>query len=669
MTIIKYFGLTDDEFNAYGGELTFSSFVSSSADQYIFTNTDGQRVTMTGDLITVDENGRFVSGTIRDIKFAPRGGSNNDIDVRIEDIRLDGTEVLGSGGNNVPTSDKAWQAVLEGDVKLVTRGDGFMDFALDAPQLRNSDILDGSDGEVNGDFGVNSYISGNVGFVRDNATVFGGQLQFDGQASYVNGDATGGLESAVLIGGDDTLTFDRGDDFPNLYATSSISFGGEAWMALDDSTVVGGDDVINMRDARTSQTVFSCGDVSYVQGTSTLIGGDDDLRGAMNAKNEMFGDARVVSSTATFVGGNDRIVGGNEDDIIWGDHGTNANGVAGGNDFLYGGGGADRLYGNGGNDRLFDSFGAGDHYGGDGNDRFIQTRNGAHDFDGGNGIDIIDYSESSVKVIIDLENQTGTGGWASNDSFSNVEGARGSTRGDTLYGTDGSDLLYGDKGNDSLVGRGGGDSLFAGAGQDQLVGTSSADVYFGGAGFDVLDYGDSDAGIRVYLDTNVMSGGHAEGDVATSVENIFASDHNDRLRGDDANNFLRGRDGDDIVRGENGADRVAGQDGDDMVFGGRGSDRVFGGAGNDYVSGGSGNDLMKGEGGADTFHFKRGDDYDRIRDFQNNTDTLLLEGVGRNPLNNARQVGDDVYINLGRGDQLYIDDITINQLRNDIEFA
>lgn len=674
MTTVKYFGIESD-FDIYGNELVFGSFVSASDETYIYNSQDGERVTLTGESIVIDGSNRFVSGVITDIKLSgeldqPGNGSASDVNIRVEEIRLDGTEILGSGGASTPSNEEAWAAVLKGDVKLITRSTETFYMGLDGSQLSAPGIYEGGDNSYAGDIGGINSLDGGFTTVRSTAVFKGGTFTFEGQASYVAGDAFTSRNTAIVIGGNDKLTYVNSTENPNLVRNvSEVVWSGDVQEAYDSSTVIGGNDLLDLRQLVHDNDIFIYGDAGDTEPNATVIGGDDIIRGAIRSENTISGDADAVGAAQQFAGGNDVIRGGNKADMLYGDHLGDTNGRAGGNDFIYGGDGADSIFGNGGNDRLFDKLGNGRIFGGDGNDRFTQTANGAHNFNGGDGFDIIDYSESAEKVIIDLDDQTVTGGWGDNDTFSNVEGARGSRKGDTIYGTDGSDKLFGDNGNDSLVGRGGGDELYAGKGQDQLVGTSGLDSYYGGNGFDVLDYRNSNEGIRAFLDTGVFTGGHAQDDVVTGVENIFATDFDDRIRGDDARNTLRGRDGDDNVRGERGSDLLQGQDGEDMLFGGRGADGLYGGTNSDTLFGGTGSDVMVGEGGADVFHFKRGDDYDRITDFQNNNDTLRLEGVGKNAINKAQKVGNDVYIDFGRGDQLYIDDITINQLRNDIDYV
>ena len=107
---------------------------------------------------------------------------------------------------------------------------------------------------------------------------------------------------------------------------------------------------------------------------------------------------------------------------------------------------------------------------------------------------------------------------------------------------------------------------------------------------DYVSYWDSDAGVTVNLADNTASGGYAEGDSFTSIENIWGSDYSDIITGDAHANELRGYDGNDILNG--GA-------GDDILSDGYGSDILNGGAGNDELVGGNQDDILNGGAGID----------------------------------------------------------------------
>jgi len=89
---------------------------------------------------------------------------------------------------------------------------------------------------------------------------------------------------------------------------------------------------------------------------------------------------------------------------------------------------------------------------------------------------------------------------------------------------------------------------------------------------DTADYSTSANGVTVNLATNVNTGGDAQGDSLTGIENVTGSNYNDALTGDSNDNTLTG-----------GA-------GNDTLVGGAGNDTLIGGAGNDTLVGGTGID-------------------------------------------------------------------------------
>ncbi len=110
---------------------------------------------------------------------------------------------------------------------------------------------------------------------------------------------------------------------------------------------------------------------------------------------------------------------------------------------------------------------------------------------------------------------------------------------------------------------------------------------------------------------------------------------NDVLSGLAGDDELFGGTGSDILRGNADADTLYGEGGKDSLFGGSGNDVLFGGAGNDILSGGSGFDFLNGNdgnaeltggGGGDNFQIDLGAGRVVITDFQDDVDTLLLDG-------------------------------------------
>ncbi len=312
----------------------------------------------------------------------------------------------------------------------------------------------------------------------------------------------------------------------------------------------------------------------------------------------------------------ENVLGSGYGDVLRGNDDANRLSGADGNDELSGRGGDDVLEGGAGADRLL---------GGDGDD-VLEGGVGADRLLGGAGLDTVSYSGSDGAVTVYLWKGMGGRGHAEGDVIVDVENVLGSGYGDLLVGDSGANRLSGAGGNDRLLGRGGDDVLEGGAGADRLLGGAGDDVLeggvgadqlLGGAGRDTVSYSGSDEAVTVDLEAGTVAGGHAEGDVIASIENVLGSGYGDMLMGNDGANRLDGGDGNDMLDGGLGADQLLGGGGDDVLKGGAGADRLLGGDGNDALEGGAGadrllggdgNDALEGGAGADRLRGSGGDD-------------------------------------------------------------
>lgn len=159
-----------------------------------------------------------------------------------------------------------------------------------------------------------------------------------------------------------------------------------------------------------------------------------------------------------------------------------------GDDYVATGGGADSLRGGTGNDTLI---------GGSGSDT-LEGGTGADRLEGGSGTDYADYRNSGEAVNVNLATGSASGGDATGDSFSGIDGVFGSDHDDTIIGFDHSstdpadtytNVFHGGGGNDSMDGAGGHDSLYGDEGEDTLLGGSGNDTLFGGDDADSLTGG------------------------------------------------------------------------------------------------------------------------------------------------------------------------------------
>ena len=114
-----------------------------------------------------------------------------------------------------------------------------------------------------------------------------------------------------------------------------------------------------------------------------------------------------------------------------------------------------------------------------------------------------------------------------------------------------------------------------------MIGGSGADSLIGGTGTDTADYSGSAAPVDVNLATGTGTGGAAEGDSYTEIENVTGSAFNDTITGDGTDNSLSGGDGDDSLDGGAGNDTLSGGAGNDTLIGGSGADSLVGGTGTD----------------------------------------------------------------------------------------
>ncbi|MCY1648606.1 calcium-binding protein [Caulobacter sp. SL161] len=366
--------------------------------------------------------------------------------------------------------------------------------------------------------------------------------------------------------------------------------------------------------------------------------------------------------------GADTLIGGAEDDVIYGFWG---------NDTLRGGAGHDVLAGHEGNDVL--QGGDGDDYmlGGPGNDTL----------DGGAGSDWAAYEDATagVKVDLNLNGGQNTGGGGT-DRLTGIENLYGSAFNDTLVGNagdnvlmgwDGNDIISGGKGEDTLWGSAGNDTLDGGDNDDWLVGGAGDDVIKGGAGADWSSYEDATAGVTVDLTKTTAQDTIGAGkDTLSGIESVWGSKFADVLTGDAGSNYLFADAGDDKLYGGAGDDFFAGGAGVNVIDGGEGFDTVdyamsdvgvevdlsrnfatsrfgdtsirdtlssielvtgslhadfiIGNMSENYLYGDAGNDVLRAEGGQDVLEGGEGDDF-LIGSYTGAGD-ILIGGMGNDQL-------------------------------------
>ena len=105
--------------------------------------------------------------------------------------------------------------------------------------------------------------------------------------------------------------------------------------------------------------------------------------------------------------------------------------------------------------------------------------------------------------------------------------------------------------------------------------------------------------------------------IGGQVKNLAFADHSvfDRAIAGSGNDTLIGNYVDNALFGLGG---------NDHLFGGSGGDQLHGGSGDDFLDGGLGNDDLYGGSGRDVFNLETGLDFERIKDFTDGEDRILL---------------------------------------------
>ncbi len=262
------------------------------------------------------------------------------------------------------------------------------------------------------------------------------------------------------------------------------------------------------------------------------------------------------------------------------------------------------------------------------------------------------YEDVAIAAGVTIENATGGHGndrLTGNGAANTLQGNAGA---DTLQGNAGADLLDGGNGNDTLYGNAGNDTLHGGGGNDLLKGGRANDTLYGGNGWDTLC---GDRG------KDTLNGGNG-------ADKLWGGGFHDILRGGNGQDTLGGGRGNDTLRGGAGFDYLYGGKGADTLYGGTEDDILKGGRGRDVLDGGRGDDTLWGGIGNDTFNFRSNGGADRLRDFQDNADRLVIEGFGTRDqlLAAAADVDGNVVFDFGGGNMITVENMTLAALENDV---
>lgn len=237
-----------------------------------------------------------------------------------------------------------------------------------------------------------------------------------------------------------------------------------------------------------------------------------------------------------------------------------------------------------------------------------------------------------------------------NPGDNHFDGGRGS---DSFDGGFGNDRIDGNQGDDTLLGNYGDDKIDGGAGNDGLAGGVGQDRVNGGQGDDTIDGGTGNDDLNGEAGDDVVEGGVGD-------DKIDGGRGVDHLLGGFGQDSVAGGESDDLLEGNQGADNLDGGRGNDIISGGSGDDRLIGGGGMDSLTGGDGRDV---------FVITKDEQKDVIVDFSTIDDAIDVSAFSRltadDVLALAKQVGDDVVIELGRDVTVTLQDTELGGLSSD----
>ena len=176
------------------------------------------------------------------------------------------------------------------------------------------------------------------------------------------------------------------------------------------------------------------------------------------------------------------------------------------------------VHGGGGDDQVRANGSSVDFFGEEGNDTFFSgTDNDL--FNGGAGVDTVDYGSYATGVTVTLTPPPGAfqGRGPDGDILAFVENVAGSNHADSLTGDGNANVLTGRGGNDTLVGHGGDDTLDGGSGADTMRGGAGNDTYHVDDPGDVIEENPGEGTDRVFTSWPTYSL------VGTSLEELWAN--------------------------------------------------------------------------------------------------------------------------------------------------
>ena len=378
----------------------------------------------------------------------------------------------------------------------------------------------------------------------------------------------GGVGGDVLEGGLGADTLDGGDDFDQVtYENSTAgvvftpgaatgSFTGSGGDAEGDTIlnvehlvgshfvdqILGGPDQRNILEGLDGADTIVGGDLEDLilggGGADTMTGGGaQDLTSYITSNGQVFidlagpdgGTGQGGDAEGDRLFGIEDVQGSAHDDLLFGDGVANQLDGSFGDDFLRGRGGVDLVRGGAGDD-------------------FVIGEGDGDTLDGGGpvnapGRDTLSYFDRAAGVTVNLREGTGDDltTRASLPGLPEGFGFEGYSTFEDLDGSEFNDVLTGDKQRNRITGRDGNDAIDGAEGDDTLVGGRGADALVGGDGRDLADYIASAGGVTVTLRDFVPgsgTGGDAQGDTLTGIEDLRGSNRVDTLTGNGRGNRI-----------------------------------------------------------------------------------------------------------------------------------
>ena len=331
-------------------------------------------------------------------------------------------------------------------------------------------------------------------------------------ADTVYGDAQG--NTIITAAGDDSIRGGAGSDYINggtegangdtidfsdlnsaVTVVLNDSGAGSAISGTDTDTLVDIENVVGTSDNDTitgdlqDNTILSGAGNDYIKG----LAGQDYIDGGAGLKDTVdFSDGteeinidltqvdpnnRVLNDgygNTEYLTGVENIIGTSSADTIIGDDANNE---------FTGGNSADKLYGNAGADTLVGQDGADTFSAGAGNDIIYGGEKNSSDKDSSR--DVIDYSDVTVSMNVNLETTQASGVGQGVDTLYDIQDVLGSSVGDNITGKTGE--------INSLMGQDGDDTFHATLDGDILFGGSVTAGTHTDSGNDTVDYSDIDS--------------------------------------------------------------------------------------------------------------------------------------------------------------------------------